>query len=507
MVVDDEHEQIFVAAGDSSSSLSVLDFSGHLQGQLKNLPFVSGMVVDGANLYVAVSGDDSIAVIDTETLRETGRYSVHPYTHPNELALAGGRLWFAGADRCVGDSPIASMDLATKQVRGYDVDGFRAVYCPELSTTPSSNLLAISEPDAPRLNIYDVSGEPRQVFFRTGLRPGVLLPDGNRVLTADDYSPQLVEISSGAQQTSYAVRFSAFVYTVSPDGRFVGVIRDGDPGYPVVYVFDTESSVLTGRYRIQDCLAPWGLPVEARTLAFSGDGRKLFVITKEAYQSGPDAEAQLHLFPTALKPANLKLSATKKTIRFGSRVRFAARLSSFGASANDRVTLYARELRPSAFDLVSIGSGVIDHDGFVRVKEKLPSNSVVWAQWTGDPGSHACASSRRIDVNVRMAVSGSLVMASGSDGSVKLYRSGDPVRYVSHVRPSHESQLLNVVVQRRSGHGWKSVQEGVVVADERETFKISGAKPGPLYRVGGNTDADVDHLGGRSPWRYFRVVR
>ncbi|MGW7210681.1 YncE family protein [Streptomyces sp. NPDC054837] len=108
MAVDAVHRRLYMADIVTGSVL-VTDFDGRLLRTLKNKPGAADLVLspDSRTLYVALSGGDAIAAVDTGTYREKARYTTGDGTAPLRLALAGDTLWFSyGSD---WDSNIGSL--------------------------------------------------------------------------------------------------------------------------------------------------------------------------------------------------------------------------------------------------------------------------------------------------------------------------------------------------------------------------------------------------------------
>jgi hypothetical protein len=499
MVVDDERGHVFVGLGRSLSSITVLDFEGRFVAEIEDVPLADGMVLDGDTLYASVTGDDSIAVIDAETLEVRERIDLAPLSDPGSVAIAAGKLWFGGTCQSQANSSIASMDLVTREIRTYEHQGFNNLHCAVISSSPSNrNVLLVTERAVPpTLAAYDVSGDPRQIFSKRELGVGYLLPDGQRILTSNGTTSVLVKLEDGSTVRSYS---HGAPHAVSADGRYVATVGEA-PDESNLYVFDTETSSLVNTYDLFDCVPPWQSLMTVQGVDFSSDGSKVFVAVNIPIGGVSHATGQFHVFPTNVRDSGLRFSASEEVIRYGQSVRFDVRLTHDGPSSNRQVSIYG------AFSNRPVVSGAVDGKGRLTVRREPVRNGTSWAQWTGDPTSHECASSRRVEIGVRMAVRGELQPAAGS-GKVKVVPRGKRPAYVTSVRPSHPDQALNVVIEEKTSGGWRPAQEGIVAASSRERFEISrkALRGGGLYRVRGYTDADLDHLGGSSRWTYFRMA-
>jgi hypothetical protein len=96
IAADTKHDHLFVAGGDSDFSLLVTSFSGTV---ISTIPLGSratslALTADRRTLFVALPDADSIAIIDTATLKETAHYSTGVGTKPTFVTAVGHNAWF-----------------------------------------------------------------------------------------------------------------------------------------------------------------------------------------------------------------------------------------------------------------------------------------------------------------------------------------------------------------------------------------------------------------------------
>ncbi|MGW2770418.1 YncE family protein [Streptomyces sp. NPDC001275] len=92
------------------------DHDGRVLKTIEGLDGARGMTLsrDESTLYVALSEADAIAAVDTTTLTETRRFATGAGTEPENLAVAGGKLWFSYQanlfDASIGSISVADAD-------------------------------------------------------------------------------------------------------------------------------------------------------------------------------------------------------------------------------------------------------------------------------------------------------------------------------------------------------------------------------------------------------------
>ena len=95
MANDAAYGHVFITGGSSDSSIIVRNVDGSAVTTITGESGAGGMVVKDGTLYVARCGSALIDTFDTATLAKTGSIGAASISAPCDLALAGGRLWYA----------------------------------------------------------------------------------------------------------------------------------------------------------------------------------------------------------------------------------------------------------------------------------------------------------------------------------------------------------------------------------------------------------------------------
>ncbi|MFJ5220402.1 YncE family protein [Streptomyces sp. NPDC088354] len=185
----DNHHVYVSAPGDDA--VVATDHDGRVLKTVEGLDGARGMTLSGdeSTLYVALPDADAIAAIDTTTLTETRRFATGSDTEPENLAVAGGKLWFS-YQATVFDAGIGSISVAdTDPV--VELDRNPVWYGkPRLASSPArpDRLVAAESTGAPGMRTYDVSSGSAQEVAYTDAAFRVddlaITPDGETAVTA-----------------------------------------------------------------------------------------------------------------------------------------------------------------------------------------------------------------------------------------------------------------------------------------------------------------------------------
>ncbi|MFF7359571.1 YncE family protein [Streptomyces sp. NPDC008125] len=301
MAVDAVHHRLYIADIVTSSVL-VTDFDGTVLKTLTNKPGAADLALspDSRTLYVALSGGDAIAAVDTGTYRERSRYGTGTGTAPRRVALVGDTLWFSyGAD---WDSNIGSLSLtgATPKVRLAQVPESTWGGPPMLLSSPSApgTLVAAEQyVSSSTVTVYDVtSGKP--VVKTTQDNPGGIGSIWDLAFSPD---ASTLFVVGGAPYNHLAFRlrdlalvhtYPTTTYPTAASVSVTGEIAAGvDNAYGQdIYLFrpgaDTPS-------RIIDLAPGTGSELRPHGLIWSPDGSRLFALTRD-----DPATLVLHVIPT-----------------------------------------------------------------------------------------------------------------------------------------------------------------------------------------------------------------
>jgi sugar lactone lactonase YvrE len=302
LVVDQDHNQLYITGGASSNGVVVTDLNGRVKKTITGQYGATGLALSADNhkLYVALAAGDAISVIDTHTLKETNRYSTGARTCPTHLVRADKLLWFGhGCDGTwsggVGrvkfpepdpSSPSPSPSPSTPPPPTIDLNTQGAVrfqHAPLLAARDH----AAGPLVAAQLNlslstvyVYDIGTAGDLTTKASGTAPGSNLND----ISIDKYGQTLLTGAGSRNATqayatadlsgrgSYYTGYYPLAVAASPDDFHVanGVRATGDD----IYVYETGGVVPERRLDItDDVLAPRGL-------VWSPDSRTLYAVTQ-----------------------------------------------------------------------------------------------------------------------------------------------------------------------------------------------------------------------------------
>ncbi|MGN6379238.1 MAG: hypothetical protein ACTHNU_09835, partial [Gaiellales bacterium] len=301
----DTHEHVFVTGLVTDSTIEVMSTSGSHVASITDEPSAGGMVLDGDNLYVAhCNGADVIDEFDTQTLAKIDSFPANVGGNC-ELALAGGRLWYSDSPFS-GLGHLVSVSLDPSHT---EVDSGRQVGSVDFATTPTHpNMLVVGDAysDPPYMDVLDVT-DPASVAVVThnpditngggSVEDMKISPDGSTLLLAAGSPYQIGSFSLPSLTAGVAYPIDPYPMAVaaSPDGA---TIAGGSASYSnTVALFHTGSSTAFRKVSFGDAEIYWG------GVAFSQDGKELFVVTK-----GATAAPVFHVV-SSLPPGSLSIKA------------------------------------------------------------------------------------------------------------------------------------------------------------------------------------------------------
>lgn len=275
-LADSEH--VYVSAPGDDAVLAT-DHDGQVVKKIEGLEGARGMTLswDDATLYVALPEADAIAAIDTTTLTETRRFATGEGTEPENLAVAGGRLWFSYQATAfaagIGSVSVGEADPVV------DLDRDPLYYGkPRLASSPASpdRLVAAESQGSLGMRVYDVgSGTAQQVAFTDELgsvEDLAVTPDGQSVVTAwgSHYAHQQWRMSDLTEIATYDTGPYPNSVAVAPDGTVAaGIVAGGDWD---VYLYKPGSTTAVRRIALS-----WpNMDLLSRGLAWAPDGNRLF---------------------------------------------------------------------------------------------------------------------------------------------------------------------------------------------------------------------------------------
>ena len=492
MVVDADHNHVFVTGGFGNDSVVVLDLEGGIVRVIESQEGAAGMVLDSASstLYVALSGSTEISRISSETLTELGRFSVAPGPPPFTLAFAGGRLWVSGCGNTPG---LASITPTGTDLKTYDGG------CTVFASSPTDpSLLAVGGPGgSPAIvTILDVSADPPEeqvsgappgdVYGASNLQDMVVTPDGLGLLVACGYPyfHQSISINDLTRLVKYQTDAYPSSVAVSPDGDFVAggigstvfLFESGNGTAFRSHALDPPRSVLTGG------------------LAFSPNGRTVYAVAE-----GPQShDIKLYLLSNR-EPTMISLNASRRRVIYGQGSTLTAHLS----VGDERVSIYAT---PQGGKKTLVKRAQVNSSGDLQVTVHPKKKTAYTATYAGDD-THEAAVSGGETILVQVITTATVGGFYGASGQYKLFHLGDAIRQTGKVVPNHAGQRLKFVAQLHSNGGWHTLATG--------SFRIGRNGTATAFLTPGGTASlrlrnefagDRDHLGDVSPWRYVRVT-
>jgi Big-like domain-containing protein len=504
IAVDGTNEHVFVSGGEGTSSIVVLDFDGNIVTSITGQQGASGMVVDESTgtLYAALHDGTAISKIDTTTLTETSRISIAPLSLPSNLALAGGKLWFAYSCQSGG---AGSIDLdGTNVTDQTTLPG----YCPTFATTPADpDLLAAGDvglsPNT--FYVFDVSTDPPTLVISASN------PGGSGSLHNLAFSPDALNLLSASGSPAMIQSFLASDLTLAgayPTGPYpVAVAISGDGGYVAAGAwgyYDTDLFVFPAGDTTP--VRSWDFNSSDKTLqpsalAFSPDASKLFAVSANNATGAGYLEFRVYTNPTLpLLNTTTSLTATASTITYGNSVTLKAHVTS---ATSGSVRLYAQPYGGTK-DLLK--TGVVNTSGNASFTVKPASKTTYTAEFVEDD-EHASSSSPNRTVNVRSRTTATLTGFYRTSGAYRLYRLGKKAYVRGTVAPNHAGRSLKFVAQRYWAGAWRTTVTGtypIEVDGSSYAWFFTTSKAN--YRIHCVFAGDADHLGSTSTWKYFRFT-
>jgi hypothetical protein len=234
-LADSQH--VYVSAPGQDAVVAT-DHNGQVIKTVEGLNGARGMTLtaDESHLYVALPEADAIAEIDTTTLTETRRFPTGTDTEPENVALAGGRLWFS-YQATVFDAGIGSIAVA-ETAPAVDLDDNPVWYGkPRLASSPGApdRLVAAESAGGAGMRVYDVaSGTAEEIAYTDGVgdvEDLAITPDGRTAITANGgtYYHQRWALSDLAEEAPYDTGAYPNAVSIASNGAVAaGVVASGD---------------------------------------------------------------------------------------------------------------------------------------------------------------------------------------------------------------------------------------------------------------------------------------
>lgn len=294
IAVDQVRQQVFISGGPTSNGVVVTDFRGRVTKLINGQFGATGLELsaDGKSLYVAQAAGDAISVISTETLAETSRHAMRAQTCPTHLARTGGLVWFGYGCAADWNAKIGRFDPATGTV---DVTthfgGATFQRAPLLASSGGeagplvAGQLSLSQST---VKVFSVGGGNLTAgasgdVVGASLNDLALTSDGATLLSASGSRANVEAFAPGdlARRGAYSTGPRPNSVIVAPGNAFLatGATTSGTND---VLVYEANGTVPVRRVDV-----PRSETVATRGLAWSGDLKRLFVITQEANSPAP----------------------------------------------------------------------------------------------------------------------------------------------------------------------------------------------------------------------------
>ena len=426
IVVDKTHAHIFISQG--NGSVLVLGLTGKVLGSIEGLSGANGMTLndDGSELYIALTGAEAIAQVDTtDPLAQgaTTTYSTGAGTCPLDVAYAAGLVWYAAT--CDGQwANVQPLDPATGTV--YDT-GSNLVYNPRLASDPAvpNAFFAGDRGSSPAQSYkFSVTGLPNPSVTTTSAwdvngSSLAFAQDGATVVTGGHQELSTTDLTS---TDSYAVAHAtnAVAMRSSDDliafGATDGVVlyRHGAAARLGTYYFDDQdAAVLDG-----------GLAFGASTL---------YAVTYDS-QFAPHYALQV-ITPRNRPRAHVSVAVSGGHHRYGKKATVTVTLH--GHKSRSRLELYA--VTPDGKDYF-LKRGRPDSHGRLTMRLAMSVNAAFVGVFDGDATVAANGAFKR--VKVQAWVLGKLFKAKRHAGHYALYKPSQRLEYGAAVGPNKKGQCL-----------------------------------------------------------------
>lgn len=289
ITTDPASGRVFVSSM-ADGAVTASDAAGNVQAKLSGLPGADGLAVSGDTLYVALSGEDSIAAVDLVTFTVRARYFTGTGTCPAHLAATREVIWFGYGCGTSWSGRLGSlrMDQGTPVIT-LNLGGVHANHVPLVAADRGTTLLVGEQgSSSATIHVFDIVEHDLRIRVKSGF--GTIGGFLNQLGMPQDGSQVLVATGSPYHVQGFTpdrLRLAA-VYDVdgpypaaaiaAPDGRRIAAgTTNSDPANANVFVHELGQS--TPRVR-----ANLGAKLSTRGLAWAPDSTRLYAVTMESGQ-------------------------------------------------------------------------------------------------------------------------------------------------------------------------------------------------------------------------------
>lgn len=447
MVVDQAHGHIFISQTPNFHDLPevnevvVANLSGKLVTRLTGLSGARGMALsdDGATLWIALSGGDALAAVDTTTLAVT-QHATGTDTCPLDVAITEGRVWYTHA--CDLQYPaLSTLDPVTfAPVGGQDID----TYGGHITAHPAvpGVIFGSDAGNSPTsLSSYGVSASPFSVTALHDSDDGggsmALSPDGSTIYSGKGTALSTSDLS--LVRTVYSANNLSDAVAVRADGMIAVGRVDG------AYLQQADG-------------------IGFRNYAWAGQdfpevvGLAFGPTLMYAVVTGIGHQYRLRVV-TPKKISAVAITVDQGSYKYGQRATITAKLST--RSPNREVLIYAI---PFGGTKSLIKRGNVDATGRLTATYPMSMQTTFQVSYFGDTEYDAATAliSRRVTALVESTISGHY----GRFGDYYLVRGTSKVIIKARLKPViHEGDCLYFTAQYRAGPWYDWGYTGCVRVD------------------------------------------
>src|SRR5438270_3155359 len=282
VLVDPSHSHVFVSSP-ASNEIVVLDFDGNVVKQIQGEAGADAMVVDGTTLYVTLLTAGAIDEIDTASLIRIKTLATGLIS-PNDLVMAGGRLWSTSGNCGSWSVQLVSIDVVSGATKTFQAPGsmnYCAAFAPVNPKRPNVIIGWSLGLSSATVTTLDTSSNKPVVLKSSreellgNLQDVAITPDGKGWIAASGAPYNFPEFSV-ATLTQDGVVYPAKNYPTavavnSERGIMVGGLSNPYATNLYEYAIGAPQVALLTNSN--------GREVAGRGLAFSPDGRRIFELT------------------------------------------------------------------------------------------------------------------------------------------------------------------------------------------------------------------------------------
>lgn len=473
MVAAGKH--LFASTG---NAVTVLSGTGEVTTVLTGLSGAAGMAVspDASTVYVALSGEHTIGVVDTSTLTVDTRWTAERC--PTDVALSGTYLVYSHGCEQHG-AELSVLDLGTGQAVGRPTED--RFYEPPLLAATGDQVVAGEPGLSPAsLTSYTVSaqGLARNTELRTQgsyLNDLAASPTARTVVPTmgSPYDLTTYDATTLASGTVYDAGPYPHAVAFSPDGTLLaGGLDPASGGQLYLYDTTTGQTVLKGTATPADNPDSGNPAVRSQTLTFA-DADTIHAVLHSSGQDGRQWLMTASTHPPA--STSTKLKATSPTT-YGRKLVLTATVSPKRSGLTVRFTV-------SSGGKERTYKARTNSSGRARVSVTARHSGTAEAVFAGSPKYTASADDARFTVPSKLGQK--LAGPHRTRKGVAVYRSVKDVQVVTTLAPTASGRGVKAVLRCYYQGSWRPVTSGDFPLDGagRLWLTVTRMEKGFRYRI------------------------